>query len=92
MWPDRQAEEAVILDLLHRHVEMSEQRLANMRAALVYLEAEVINMACDDPGRTIGRCVLLPLIRERVEAKMTDAALQVEAQAEAEVSAPESPP
>lgn len=40
-----------------------------MRAALVHLEGQVINLACDDIGGAANSNVLLPMLCERLEAK-----------------------
>ena len=43
---------------------------AQERAALIQLEAQVINAACQNPGVNIAHSVMLPLIRERLLAKV----------------------
>lgn len=61
--------EDLLLDALQKHIKLLEERLANNRAALIQLEALVIDVACDDPARMVGTAVLLPMLRERLESK-----------------------
>ena len=61
--------ELSIMKFLQQHVKEGERWLAANRAALIHLEAQVINVACDDPGRAVGATVLLPMLRERIESQ-----------------------
>ncbi len=46
-----------------------EKRLEEGRAPLQHLEMHLINVACDDPGATIGAQLALPMLQERLDAK-----------------------
>jgi len=61
--------ELSIVKFLQQHVKEGERFQAANRAALIHLEAQVINVACDDPGRAVGATVLLPMLRERIESQ-----------------------
>jgi len=52
---------------------------------LHHLEAQLINVACDDPGAAIGAQLALPLLQERLDAKAQDFARQKAAQAEEDI-------
>jgi len=71
IWPGlRTVEyELSIVKFLQQHVKEGERWQAANRAALIHLEAQVINVACDDPGRAVGATVLLPMLRERIESQ-----------------------
>ncbi len=71
IWPGlRTVEyELSIVKFLQQHVKEGERCQAANRAALIHLEAQVINIACDDPGRAVGAIVLLPMLRERIESQ-----------------------
>ena len=70
IWPGlRTVEyELSVVKFLQHHVKEGERFQAANRAALIHLEAQVINVACDDPGRAVGANVLLPMLRERIES------------------------
>ena len=57
---------------------------AQERAGLIQLEAQVINAACQNPGVNVAHSVMLPLIRERLLAKVPGTQ-QATAEASAEV-------
>ena len=42
---------------------------ADTRAALIQLEAQVINAACDNPGLVVTDQLVLPMVRERLMGK-----------------------
>ena len=46
---------------------------ARYRAAAIQLEAQVINAACDNPGLAVTYDLILPLLRERLYAKVSHA-------------------
>ena len=52
---------------------------------LHHLEAQLINVACDDPGAAIGAQLALPLLQERLDARAQDFARQKAAQAEEDI-------
>lgn len=54
-------------------IEVFENRQAAERAALIQLEAAVVDAACDDPGLDVVHDLMLPLIRERLLAKAAQA-------------------
>ncbi|KAL0037645.1 hypothetical protein WJX77_006007 [Trebouxia sp. C0004] len=61
--------ELSVMMYLQQHVKEMERFHAVNRAALIHLEAQVINVACDDPGRAVGSSVLLPMLRDRIESQ-----------------------
>ena len=48
-------------------------RQENGQAVLCHLEAQPINVACDDPGAATGTHLVLPLLRERLDRKALEA-------------------
>ena len=66
-------------------LKSTEKRLEDGRAVLHHLEAQLINVACDDPGATIGAQLALPLLQERLDAKSQEYARQQAAQAEQDI-------
>lgn len=66
-------------------LKQTETRLENGRAVLHHLEAQLINVACDDPGAAIGAQLALPLLQERLDAKAQEFARQKAAQAEEDI-------
>ena len=71
IWPELQSEVwqyQIASALLDTSAEGEEEQ-AQMRAALVHLEGQVINLACDDIGGAANSNVLLPMLCDRLEAK-----------------------
>lgn len=66
-------------------LKQTETRLESGRAVLHHLEAQLINVACDDPGAAIGAQLALPLLQERLDAKAQEFARQKAAQAEEDI-------
>ena len=66
-------------------LKQTEKRLEDGRAVLHHLEAQLINVACDDPGAAIGAQLALPLLQERLDARAQDFARQKAAQAEEDI-------
>ena len=66
-------------------LKQTETRLENGRAVLHHLQAQLINVACDDPGAAIGAQLALPLLQERLDNKAQDFARQKAAQAEEDI-------
>ena len=66
-------------------LKQTEKRLEDGRAVLHHLEAQLINVACDDPGAAIGAQLALPLLQERLDAKAQEFARQKAAQAEEDI-------
>ena len=71
LWPrlSEPEQEDVLIKAARDHIQTLEQQLSRNRAALIHLEAQVIDVACDDPGRLVGNLVLLPMLRERLESQ-----------------------
>lgn len=63
---------------------MLEATEASTRAALVQLEAQVINASCHNPGLVVTNELFLSMVRERLLNKVLEVK-QVAAQAEAQV-------
>ena len=70
---------------IQSQLKWTETRLESGRAVLHHLEAQLINVACDDPGAAIGAQLALPLLQERLDAKAQEYARQKAAQAEEDV-------
>ena len=51
------------------NVHCVEKWLEEGRATLQHLEMQLINVACDDPGATVGARLALPMLQERLDAK-----------------------
>ncbi|DBA96032.1 TPA: hypothetical protein ACH3X1_001533 [Trebouxia sp. C0004] len=66
-------------------LKQTEKRLEDGRAVLHHLEAQLVNVACDDPGAAIGAQLALPLLQERLDAKAQEFARQKAAQAEEDI-------
>lgn len=71
VWQELQSEEweAEIASALVDTATEGEQEQAEIRAALVHLEGQVINLACDDIVGAANSNVILPLLCDRLEAK-----------------------
>lgn len=65
-----------MIALLGEKATQGVNQQADIRAALVHLEGQVINLACDDIGRHISCRVLLPMICDCLEAKFDEAVCQ----------------
>ena len=61
--------EAQTLASLQAQLEEAEKESAGSRAAVIQLEAQLINVACDDLGGLVWTSVLMPMLRERIESK-----------------------
>ena len=61
--------EARTLASLQAQLEHAEKESATSRAAIIQLEAQLINVACDDLGGLVWTSVLMPMLRERIESK-----------------------
>ena len=69
-------------------MKQSEQESAASRAALIQLEAQLIDIACDDAARDIEASVLLPMLRDRIESKAHEFYNRDVLQAQRQVRAP----
>ena len=61
--------EAQLLGSLQAQLEQVEKESADSRAAVIQMEAQLINVACDDLGGLVWTSVLMPMLRERIESK-----------------------
>ena len=61
--------EAETLAALQAQLEEAEKESAGSRAAVIQMEAQLINVACDDLGRLVWTSLLMPMLRERIESK-----------------------
>ncbi len=48
---------------IQRQLKDAEKRLAEGRAVLIYLQNQLINVACDDPGAVVAAEVALPILQ-----------------------------
>ena len=81
VWQELQSEpwEDQLIEMLQDAARDGTKLQADMRAALVHLEGQVINLACDDIGRHVYCGVLLPMICDRLEAKLEETLCQKKA-------------
>ena len=54
---------------LQAQLKAIKTRQANGQAVLCHLRAQLINVACDDPGAAVGTHLVLPLLREHLDRK-----------------------
>eukprot|EP01025_Chloroclados_australasicus_P029637 TRINITY_DN2962_c0_g1_i2.p1 TRINITY_DN2962_c0_g1~~TRINITY_DN2962_c0_g1_i2.p1 ORF type:complete len:1581 (-),score=229.11 TRINITY_DN2962_c0_g1_i2:2728-7470(-) len=54
---------------LKKEEEVCAEKCRQLRAVLGHLEMQFLNIACDDPGSTIGMHIALPILQERLDAK-----------------------
>lgn len=59
-----------------------EKKIEEGRVTLLWLEDSLVTFACDDPGPVLSTRLLLPMLRERLEAGAHEAASQKAAEAE----------
>ena len=52
-----------ISEWIQGQLKDTERRLAEGRAVLIYLQNQLVNLACDDPGAAIGAQVALPFLQ-----------------------------
>lgn len=74
-----------IFEAVQKQLKEIERRLEDGRVAVQHLMAFAINVACDDPGITIGSSIVLPLLQERLDLKGLEWADQKAAAAQDEV-------
>lgn len=65
-------EEHKLYQLLQTQLLQIERRQQEGCAVLPFMEACLLNLACDDPGVIIGTHVLLPLLQKQLLAKAQD--------------------
>ena len=70
---------------IQSQLKWTETRLESGWAVLHHLEAQLINVACDDPGAANGAQLALPLLQERLDAKAQEYARHKAAQAEEDI-------
>ena len=56
------------------HLKAIKDQQEEGRAVLHHLEAQLINVACNDPGAIIAEYLVLPLIQERLDRKAAESA------------------
>ena len=56
-------DEFAVSKRIQRQLKDTEKRLAEGRAVLIYLQNQLVNVACDDPGAAIGAEVALPILQ-----------------------------
>ncbi|KAL3130352.1 hypothetical protein ABBQ38_008180 [Trebouxia sp. C0009 RCD-2024] len=71
VWQELQSEvwEYDVMTALADTAKEDEEEQADIRAALVHLEGQVIDLACDDIGGAVNSNVLLPMLCHQLEAK-----------------------
>lgn len=74
-----------IFEAVQKQLKEIERRLEEGRVAVQHLMAFAVNVACDDPGITIGSSIVLPLLQERLDQKGLEWADQKAAAAQDEV-------
>ena len=52
-----------IMEWIQGQLKDTERRLAEGRAVLIYLQNQLVHVACDDPGAAIGAQVALPFLQ-----------------------------
>eukprot|EP00884_Botryococcus_braunii_P009363 jgi/Botrbrau1/18428/Bobra.0072s0020.2 len=65
-------DDVTFFDWIKHELKSVEKRLEDGRVALQHFMMFLINVACDDPGATIGVQLALPLLQERLDAKAMD--------------------
>ena len=78
-------DDILIFEAVKKQLKEIERRLEEGRVAIQHLMAYGINVACDDPGITIGSNIALPLLQERLDVKGLEWADQKAAAAQDEV-------
>ena len=78
VWQELQSEawEAEMMVMLRDTAAAGMKEQAKSHAALVHLEGQVINLACDDIAGPVSCNVLLPMICDRLETKLDQALCQ----------------
>ena len=79
------ADDKKIFDDLKRQVRELEHQIEAGKVALQHLESFAINVACDDPGISIGALLLLPFLQDRLDARALEFAAEKAAAAEDEI-------
>ncbi|KAK3238049.1 hypothetical protein CYMTET_51912 [Cymbomonas tetramitiformis] len=60
-------DDKMFFDKIKNKMAEMEKQLEKSSAALVHQELRLLNLACVDPGATIGTTILLPFLQERIE-------------------------
>ena len=69
-------------DSIRQELKATDKKLEEGRAVLHHLEMYLVNVACDDPGASIGANLVLPLLQERLDAHAQEFAAQKSAAAQ----------
>ena len=79
----------IVAALLQQELKQQQGNLETQqvddRAALIQLEAQVINAACDNPGLLVTYKLFLPMVRERLMLKLPQSVQDKHAQPQRQV-------
>ena len=70
---------------VQKGIKEVETRMEEAKVAVSQLEQQLLNVACDDPGSTVGMSLLLPLLIDRLDALAQDHAKEMASLAEQEL-------
>ncbi|KAG7673994.1 hypothetical protein Ndes2526B_g02526 [Nannochloris sp. 'desiccata'] len=79
------ADDIAIFETVQKQLKEIERRLDEGRVAVQHLLQYAINVACDDPGITIGQHIVLPFLQEKLDLKGLEWANKKAAAAQDEV-------
>ena len=74
-----------IFEMVQKQLKEVERRLDDGNVAVQHLMAFAVNVACDDPGITIGTNIVLPYLQEKLDMKGLEWADKKAAEAQDEV-------
>lgn len=80
-----EAEDRFFYSEIQKGIRAVEVRLEEGEVAVAQLEAQLLNVACDDPGSTVGMVLLLPALCDRLDALAAEHAAELAAAAEQEL-------
>lgn len=75
------ADDKAILTGLIRAIKAAEKGIQEQRVLAYLLEADLVNVACNDPGQVIAKQLVLPMLRERLDREASKIAQEEEAAA-----------
>jgi len=79
------ADDIVIFETVQKQLKEIERRLDEGKVAVQHILQFAINVACDDPGITIGQYIVLPYLQEKLDLKGLEWANEKAAAAQVEV-------
>lgn len=79
------ADDVAHFDKVKSQLSEIDERVEEGKVAIQLLKSFVINVACDDPGTTLGVQLLLPFLQEKLDAKALEHAAKLAAAAEDEI-------